>query len=231
MLVDVFHATFLSRVSLHHRYAAIACFVLLVSLLRRIFSRASQAKVSRDAFGCCSANASSHCMGQGVPCIGVTFEQLEPSRRLRARVCKQPADGNCFWQSVARKSKCWRSEKRAILSSFGQECACNASLQRHEDFSMLCAAVEKGRSKGSWANNELVAVWAAEQQTRLVICKDMMPWCVITPSHVTRTHFVEFNGHHYDRLVVPHSENVRLSAAVPMQGPHGSPARWWQDAR
>eukprot|EP00971_Amphidinium_carterae_P005859 115842-Amphidinium_carterae.1 len=42
----------------------------------------------------------------------------------------------------------------------------------------------------------------------------MVPWCAVVPSRVDRIIFVEFNGHHYDRLVVARPETVKTYVAA-----------------
>eukprot|EP00971_Amphidinium_carterae_P141924 2811184-Amphidinium_carterae.1 len=92
------------------------------------------------------------------------------------------------------KASCWKTEKRSVIPSFDDEAEINqsCSIRVYLRFVMRVFVDHCVQANGA-----------------------AVPWCEVTPARVDRTIFVEFNGHHYDRLVVARLDTVKTYCQAP----------------
>eukprot|EP00971_Amphidinium_carterae_P148623 2946655-Amphidinium_carterae.1 len=100
------------------------------------------------------------------------------------------------------------------LRGFDAEIARNESIKRQPNLAAVQSARTRGNPSSAWVDNELVSLWASERNVHFVICRQKVPWCVVTPACITTRVYVNYNGHHCDSLHVPHAGSLPLRHAL-----------------
>eukprot|EP00971_Amphidinium_carterae_P267364 5303341-Amphidinium_carterae.1 len=144
-----------------------------------------------------------------------------PSPVLLSGVQKQVrGDGNCFWRSCAALRSPWKKLKRSVVG--GYHCMFDTFLPFrracHRSPGFGCH-VGHASKKNAWVNIDMIQVFAADQETQVVLCTPTYAgshcnaWeatCVVTPQCVRHLIFLHYNGYHYNRLCVPSDQKCKF---------------------